>query len=84
MPGPDDFTARTLFLRPPAEPLDSVSVLTAVIEAEAAAIDRDRGIAAAASDAVDWITEDLAIQLIQEKQTHRRALQSYVAELAKS
>jgi DNA-binding ferritin-like protein len=65
-------------------PLDSVSVLTAVIEAETAAIDRDRAIAAVASDAGDWITQDLAIQLIREKQTQRRSLQSYVAELAKS
>lgn len=84
VPGADDFTARKLYLRPPAEPLDSVSVLTAMIEAETAAIDRDRAIAAAASDASDWITQDLAIQLIQEKQSHRRSLQSYVAELAKS
>jgi bacterioferritin len=84
VPGADDFTARKLYLRPPAEPLDSVSVLTAMIEAETAAIDRDRAIVAAASDAGDWITQDLAIQLIQEKQSHRRSLQSYVAELAKS
>jgi bacterioferritin len=84
VPGPDDFTARKLFLRPPAGPLDSISALTAVIEAETAAIDRDRAIAAVASNAGDWIMQDLAIQLMQEKQTHRRSLQSYVAELAKS
>jgi bacterioferritin len=40
VPGPDDFSARELCLDEPAEPQDSVSVLTPVVDAETDAIDR--------------------------------------------
>jgi bacterioferritin len=84
VPGPGDFSARQLSLRAPAEPDDSVSVLNGVVKAETAAIDRYRGIVALASEAADWITEDLAAHLIREKDTHRHSLQTYLAELTET
>lgn len=84
VPGPDDFSARKLRLEAPADPNDSVSVLTAVIEAETAAIDRYWSIATLATEAYDWITQDLAIQLAREKEAHRQLLRSYLGELTES
>ena len=65
-------------LRPPAEPLDNVRLLTGLIEAETAAIERYRRIAALASEARDWITGNLTNQVIREKETHRQRLRSFM------
>lgn len=82
VPGADDFSARQLALGPPAAPYDNASVLEGAIEAATTAIGRYRGIVAVAPEAADWVTRDLAIQLIREKETHRQRLQRSVAELA--
>lgn len=78
-PGPDEFAARKLRLRPPAEPLDNDSALTSLIEAETAAIERYRRIAALASEAHDWITQGLVNQITCEKETHGQSLRSFLA-----
>lgn len=84
VPGADDFFARELRIEAPAEPHDSVSVLRAVVEAESAAIDRYWRIAAVATEGGDWITQDLAIGLVREKEAHRDLLESYLGELTES
>lgn len=84
VPGPDAFSARQLAVGSPAEPHDSASVLEGVIDAAAAAIARYQGIVAVAPEAADWVTRDLAVQLIREKETHRQRLQGSLAELAES
>ena len=76
VPSPDEFATRQPRLRPPAEPLDSFSVLGGLIEAETAAIERYRRIAAAASEAHDWVTQHLATQLMREKEIQRQSLGS--------
>ncbi len=81
VPGPDDFAARQLVLRPPADPHDNASVLAGVVGAETAAIARYQGLVALAPEVADWITRDLAVQLIREKETHRQSLQAHLAEL---
>lgn len=77
-PSSNDFATRQLSLRPPAEPLDNLTLLTGLIEAETAAIERYRSIAAVASEARDWITGNLTNQVIHEKETHRQRLRSFV------
>ncbi len=77
-PSPNDFATRQLSTRPPAEPLDNVRLLTGLIEAETAAIERYRRIAALASEARDWITGNLTNQVIREKETHRQRLRSFM------
>lgn len=84
VPGPADFIARELRLDAPADPHDSVPVLTAVVEAETAAIDRYWSISSVATDAHDRITQDLAVQLAREKEAHRGLLQSQLGELTDS
>ena len=84
VPGPDDFSARGLRLEAPADAPDSVSVLAALIEAQTAAIDRCWSIATVATEAYDWATQNLAIQLAREKESRRQLLQSYVGELTAS
>jgi ferritin-like protein len=78
VPGPDEFATRQPRLRPPAEPLDNVPVLGGLIEAETAAIERYRRIAAAASEAHDRVTEDLAARIMREKETQRHSLGSFL------
>jgi bacterioferritin len=84
VPGAEDFSARELCLAAPADPLDSISVLTAVLGAETAAIDRYGRIAAVATSAGDWITQNLAARLVREKEAHRELLRGMLAELAES
>ena len=79
-PGPDDFLARQFVLRPPAPPDEHISVLEEVFATETAAIDRYRGIVAVASEAADWVTQDLARQLIRDKESHRQWLRAYLAD----
>ena len=78
VPGPDEFATRQPRLRSPAEPLDNVSVLGGLSEAETAAIDRYRRIAAAASEAHDPITQDLAGRIMREKENQRHSLRSFL------
>ena len=84
IPGPHDFSERLLSLRAPADPRDSVAVLTGLIEAETDAIERYRRIAAVAADALDWVTEGLVAQLIRESEACRQLLQSDLTNLQKS
>ncbi len=76
VPNPDEFSARQPRLRPPAEPVDNFSVLGGLIEAETSAIGRYRRVAAAASDAHDWVTRDLAAKITREKESQRQSLES--------
>jgi bacterioferritin len=77
-PSADEFVGQELRLRPPAEPLDNDRALSSLIEAETAAIDRYRRIAARASEAHDWITQSLVNQIMREKETHRQSLGSFL------
>ncbi|MGH2881525.1 MAG: ferritin-like domain-containing protein [Solirubrobacteraceae bacterium] len=83
-PGPVDFSARAPRLAPPADPLDNLALLTDLIDAETAAIERYRRIAAIASDARDWVTENLTKQVIGEKDIHRQSLWSLLTDGSKS
>jgi bacterioferritin len=84
VPGADDFSVRELRLAEPAEPHDNISLLIAVVGAETAAIARYGRIAAVATSAGDWITQNLAARLVREKETHRELLRGNLAELAES
>ena len=61
VPSLDEFATRQPRLRPPAEPLDNHSVLGGLVEAETSAIERYRRVAAAASEAHDWVMQRLAV-----------------------
>lgn len=78
-PTSDEFASRALGLRSPEDPREHSGVLSGVIEAEAAAINRYRRILETV-DAGDWITRDLMIKLIREKQAVREQLESHLAD----
>ncbi len=66
-------------LQPPEESTDVVSVIRGVIAAEDAAIGvYDRIIKAC--DGVDWVTQDLAIDLMRDEQEHRREFLGFLKE----
>ena len=75
-PSPEEFATRQPRLQPPAEPFDNFSVLGGLIEAETSAIERYRRIAAAASEAHDWVARDLVAQIMREKESQRQSLGS--------
>ncbi|HJS96970.1 MAG TPA: ferritin-like domain-containing protein [Solirubrobacteraceae bacterium] len=75
-PSRDEFVTRQPSLRPPAEPLDNASLLSGLIEAETAATKRYRRVAAAASEAHDSVTQDLAKRIIREKEIRCQSLGS--------
>jgi bacterioferritin len=74
VPNPEEFATRQPRLRPPAEPVDNSSVLRGLIEAETSAIERYQRIAAAASEAHDWVTRDLAARIMREKESQCQPL----------
>lgn len=78
-PGRDDFVSRQPCLRPPAEPLDNVSVLAELIDAQAAAVNWYGRIVAAAPEAHDWVTRDLANRIMRDKEIHRQSLENVLA-----
>jgi bacterioferritin len=78
VPDSDGFATRALRLRPPEDAFDHRSVLSGVIEAEAAAINRYRRIVATL-DPADWVTRDLLTRLIDEKRSIRHRLESHLA-----
>jgi bacterioferritin len=78
VPDSDGFATRALRLRPPEDALDHRSVLSGVIEAEAAAINRYRRVVATL-DPADWVTRDLLTRLIDEKRSIRHRLESHLA-----
>ena len=79
VPGPDGFATRAFRLRPPQDTVDHHSVLSGVIEAEAAAISRYRRIVATL-DPADWVTRDLLTRLMREKRAIRQQLESHLAD----
>ncbi|MGN6168013.1 MAG: ferritin-like domain-containing protein [Solirubrobacteraceae bacterium] len=79
-PDPADFDGQRRRLRPPAAPLDNALLLTRMIQAETAAIERYRRIAAIASEACDWVTQALMHQVIHEKTIHRQSLQNFLRD----
>ncbi len=79
VPGPDDFATRALRLEAPEAARDHLPVLSGVIEAQAAAIDRYRRIVRTL-DPTDWVTRDLLIQLIRDKRALRQQLESHLVD----
>lgn len=79
VPGTDGLPTRAFRLRPPEDAFDHPSVLSGVIEAEAAAIRRYRRIVATL-DPGDWVTRELLTQLIREKRTLRQQLERHLVD----
>ena len=79
VPGSDDFRAEQRYLQPPDRQTDIVHVIRGVIEAENGAIEHYNRIIEA-TDEVDWVTQDMTIEILHDEERHRRLFEGYLRE----
>jgi bacterioferritin len=79
VPGSLAFEAEQASLQPPADPTDVLHVIRGVIDAENGAIAHYTRIIEAA-DGVDWVTQDLAIEVLRDEEGHRRLFEGFLHE----
>jgi bacterioferritin len=79
VPGSEDFTAEQRLLQPPQEQTDTVHVIRGVIEAESGAIEHYTRVVEE-TDAVDPVTQDMAIEILRDEQGHRRLFEGFLRE----
>ena len=79
VPGSLDFSAEQTFLQPPDDQTDVVHVIKGVIDAETGAIEHYNRIIEAA-DGVDWVTQDMVIEILHDEEGHRRLFEGFLRE----
>jgi bacterioferritin len=79
VPGSMEFEAEQSFLQPPERQTDVVHVIRGVIEAENGAIEHYNRIIETA-DQVDWVTQDMVIEVLHDEQGHRRLFEGFLRE----
>ncbi|MFW5900769.1 MAG: ferritin-like domain-containing protein [Halodesulfurarchaeum sp.] len=79
-PSSAEFTARQDSLQPPEDSTDVLSVIRGVLEAEQDAIETYRSLIDAAKAADDPVTEDLAVTLLADEETHRTEFRGFEKE----
>lgn len=79
VPGSKDLKWTQTTLQPPSDPLDVVSVIKGVIDAEKGAIDHYQKVIIAAGDD-DPVTADLCTTLKADEEEHHRLFQGFLAE----
>ena len=77
--GSEQFKAEQSFLQPPEEQTDVVHVIKGVIEAESGAIEHYNRIIEV-TDGVDWVTQDMVIEILRDEEGHRRLFQGFLRE----
>ena len=81
VPGSLDFRAEQSYLQPPEHQTDIVHVIRGVIEAETGAIEHYNRIVEV-TDGVDWVTQDMVIEILHDEEGHRRLFEGYLREYA--
>ncbi len=79
VPGTFEFKAEQSALQPPAEQTDIVHVIRGVIEAETGAIEHYNRIIEE-TDELDWVTQDMVIQILHDEEAHRRLFEGFLRE----
>jgi bacterioferritin len=79
VPGSLDFTAEQSYLQPPEHQTDIVHVIRGVIQAETGAIEHYNRIIEL-TDGVDWVTQDMVIEILHDEEGHRRLFEGYLRE----
>ena len=79
VPGSLEFRAEQTYLQPPEQQTDIVHVIRGVIEAETGAIAHYNRIIEA-TDGVDWVTQDMVIDILRDEEGHRRLFEGYLRE----
>ena len=79
VPGSQDFSAEQSYLQPPEHQTDIVHVIRGVIEAETGAIEHYNRIIESC-DGVDWVTQDMVIEILRDEEGHRRLFEGFLRE----
>src|SRR4051795_807069 len=79
VPGSLDFTAEQTYLQPPDQQTDIVHIVRGVIEAETGAIEHYNRIIEA-SDGLDWVTQDMVIDILRDEEGHKRLFEGFLRE----
>jgi bacterioferritin len=79
VPGSLEFAPEQSFLQPPAEQTDVVQLIRGVIEAETGAIEHYNRIIEV-TDQVDWVTQDMVIDILHDEEAHRRLFEGFLRE----
>src|ERR671929_750663 len=79
VPGSLEFRAEQTYLQPPDSQTDIVHVIRGVIEAETGAIEHYNRIIET-TDGVDWVTQDMVIDILRDEEGHRRLFEGYLRE----
>ena len=79
VPGSMEFKASQKALQPPKDTTDVMSVIKGVITAEEEAIRGYNGLIKAC-DGVDYVTQDLAIRLLADEESHKSLFEGYLKE----
>ncbi|MDQ6914450.1 MAG: rubrerythrin, partial [Actinomycetota bacterium] len=79
VPGSLEFTAEQTYLQPPQHQTDIVHVIKGVIEAETGAIEHYNAIIESC-EGVDWVTQDMAIEILHDEEGHRRLFEGFLRE----
>ncbi len=79
VPGSLDFHAEQSYLQPPEHQTDIVHVIKGVIEAETGAIEHYNRIIEFC-DGVDWVTQDMVIEILHDEEGHRRLFEGCLRE----
>ncbi len=79
VPGSLDFNAEQTYLQPPEHQTDIVHVIKGVIEAETGAIEHYNRIIEF-TDGVDFVTQDMVIEILHDEQGHRRLFEGFLRE----
>jgi bacterioferritin len=79
VPGSLDFSAEQSYLQPPEHQTDIVHVIKGVIEAETGAIEHYNRIIEF-TDGVDFVTQDMVIEILRDEEGHRRLFEGYLRE----
>jgi bacterioferritin len=80
VPGSLDFQPEQTYLQPPESQTDIAHVIRGVIEAENGAIDHYNRIIEAC-DGVDYVTQDMVIDILRDEERHRRLFEGFLREL---
>src|SRR5919206_23977 len=79
VPGSLDFSAEQSYLQPPDQQTDIVHVIKGVIEAETGAIEHYNRVIEF-TDGLDWVTQDMVIEILHDEEGHRRLFEGYLRE----
>jgi bacterioferritin len=79
VPGSLEFSAEQSYLQPPDHQTDVVHIIKGVIEAETGAIEHYNRIIEAC-DELDWVTQDMTIEILHDEEGHRRLFEGFLRE----